>query len=109
MSLLDLCANTATVTRTTWGGTHGQRTATGTATEDLACSAQPMRADRQRLYADAFEAGVTLWTIFFAADPQLGVNDTITLDSGAVLAVLAPARNAAGRSVLWSLDARQIS
>jgi len=100
--LHDLLNKSVTLTLNTWAPVRGQRTATPTTASTLA-SVQPMKAQRRLLYG--MDASATAFTVYFDGDPAVGVGDTITLDDGTVLGVLATARDEAGRGDVWAVDA----
>jgi hypothetical protein len=100
VALADLLINTVAVTRRAWTNVSGAATPTPT-TADLACSVQPMRASRVERYG--LTAGETGYTVYFAADPLVNAGDSIAWGSR-TLAVLGPARDEAGRSIVWAVD-----
>lgn len=97
--------NVVAVTTKTWSNVRGVRTETTTSSSHPA-SVQPMRADRKA--AHGMSVGKTGYTVYFAADPGVRVDDAIVW-SGKTLAVLGSARDEAGRGVAWAVDCIEVT
>lgn len=95
-----------TLVRLDWIDQRGARVPGPSPVETLAMAAvQPIRSDRRILHD--LPSSVAAHTVHFASDPRLGVDDRV-LWRGKTLRVLAPARDQAGRGVVWSLDAAEV-
>jgi hypothetical protein len=98
--------NPVAINATGWSNDGGVRTASPTAAARDA-SVQPMRSQRRALYG--VDAGVTAYTVYLPApDPGVATGDTIGWGSR-TLAVLAPARDEAGRGRVFAIDCQEIA
>lgn len=103
--LSDLLINDAVVSTKAWANVGGVRTPTPT-TATYSASIQPMSTARQQAWG--MDAGRTGWTCYFGVDPGVNVGDTVA-SGGRVLSVLGPARDEAGRGVVWAVDCEERS
>jgi hypothetical protein len=99
-----LFPHSVTVRKAFWSNVGGARTATYLDMPMMA-AVQPMKHARVVRYDQP--AGLSLFTCYFAADPDLKVDDVIVWN-GRSLAALATARDEAGQGVVWSVDCREI-
>jgi type II secretory pathway component PulJ len=110
MSLASLLNKTVTITRRNWSNVRGQRTAT-TRPETVTASgrASPMKSNRVTQHG--LQAGETGWTVYFAADPLVKVDDSLSWSDGVgtvTASVLAHARDMGGAGRGWAVDAKEI-
>lgn len=96
--------STVSVSTKTWANNKGERASNPTTTTAVA-SVQPMRVIRRQVYG--LSAGETAWTVFFPSDPGVDAEDVITWQTRK-LQVFGPARDEAGRGVLWAVDCRSL-
>lgn len=101
-----LFRHAVTVQTATYANSRGQRVPSFTSTARQAL-VQPMTLDRAQLYG--LEVGEIGYSVFFAVDPGVQVNDRILDASGRTLIVLGPALDQGGQGHVWLVDCKAIN